>query len=253
MSEEAVRQTRSQKRALERDPTQQSMEPSNSDNESKKPKLDPSEHETQVQNSSAASAAVAEDDGQNQTRDVLKQEEQSRSPLPSALPLAPQQAKNNRESQDGMEPGSDTRTDSNDRANRVKTEQPVDMKSRARVTEPKTADGMLAAGEVKATIKVEVQTAEQPVDMSTSRGWATPSSQRSRVNLQASPHMALNVKSMLRCVWWEHFNSQSITFNFNCMLATFMLFAEFELFHDEGEYPFRISWRFLPFVLFMGF
>lgn len=170
MSEEAVRQTRSQKRALDRDPTPQSMEPSNSDNESKKAKLDPSELEAHVQNSSAVSAAVAEDD-QDRTRDVLKQEEQSRSPVPSAFPVASQQAKSNREKQEGVEPGSDTRTDSNDRANRVKTEQAVDMKSRARVTEPKTADGMLAAGEVKATIKVEVQTAEQPVDMSTSRGW----------------------------------------------------------------------------------
>uniref|UniRef100_A0A3Q0SGV1 GATA zinc finger domain containing 2A n=1 Tax=Amphilophus citrinellus TaxID=61819 RepID=A0A3Q0SGV1_AMPCI len=37
-------------------------------------------------------------------------------------------------------------------------------------TEPKASSGMLAAGEVKATIKVEVQTGEQPVDMSTSRG-----------------------------------------------------------------------------------
>lgn len=179
MSEEAVRQTRSQKRALERDPTPQSMEPSNSDNESKKPKLEPSEQETQVQNSPAAAAVVAED-GQNRTRDVLKQEntrEQSRSPLPSAIPLASQQAKNDRERQEGVEPGSDTRTDSNDTASRVKAEQAMDMRSRARVTEPKTADGMLTAGEVKATIKVEVQTAEQPVDMSTSRGWETPSRQ----------------------------------------------------------------------------
>lgn len=169
MSEEAVRQTRSQKRALERDPTPQSMEPSISDHESKKPKLDPSDQETQVQTSSAAAAVLAED-GQNRTRDVLKQEEQSRSPLPSAFPLASQQAKNNRERQEGVEPGSEARTDSGDRPSRVKTEQAVDLKSRARVTEPKTADGMLAAGEVKATIKVEVQTAEQPVDMSTSRG-----------------------------------------------------------------------------------
>lgn len=168
MSEEAVRQTRSQKRALERDPAPQSMEPSNSDNESKKPKLDPSEQETQVQNSSAATEVVAED-GQNQTLDVLKQEEQSWSPLPSAFPLASQAAKNHRERQEGVEPGSESRTDSNDRVSRVKTEQ-ADLKSRAQVTDPKIADGMLAAGEVKATIKVEVQTAEQPMDMSTSRG-----------------------------------------------------------------------------------
>lgn len=174
MSEEAVRQTRSQKRALERDATPQSIEPSNSDNESKKPKLDPSERETHVQNSTTTAAVVAED-GQSRTRDVLKlenaqEEGQSRSPLPLALPLASRQVKNDRERQDGVEPGSDNRTDSNERASRVKTEQAMHTKSRARVTEPKAAGGMLAAGEVKATIKVEVQTAEQPVDMSTSKG-----------------------------------------------------------------------------------
>lgn len=173
MSEEAVRQTRSQKRALERDATPQSIEPSNSDNESKKPKLDPSERETHVQNSTTTAAVVAED-GQSRTRDVLKlenaqEEEQSRPPLPLALPLASRQVKNDRERQDGVEPGSDNRTDSNERASRVKTEQAMDTKSRAQVTETKAGGGMLAAGEVKATIKVEVQTAEQPVDMSTSR------------------------------------------------------------------------------------
>uniref|UniRef100_A0A8C9X5G0 Transcriptional repressor p66 coiled-coil MBD2-interaction domain-containing protein n=1 Tax=Sander lucioperca TaxID=283035 RepID=A0A8C9X5G0_SANLU len=46
----------------------------------------------------------------------------------------------------------------------------VDTRSQVRLTEPKASGGMLAAGEVKATIKVEVQTGEQPVDMSTSRG-----------------------------------------------------------------------------------
>uniref|UniRef100_A0A3P9PYB4 Transcriptional repressor p66 alpha-like n=1 Tax=Poecilia reticulata TaxID=8081 RepID=A0A3P9PYB4_POERE len=42
-------------------------------------------------------------------------------------------------------------------------------------TEPKAAGGILAAGEVKATIKVEVQT-EQPVDMSTATGEKRPPS-----------------------------------------------------------------------------
>uniref|UniRef100_A0A8C9X5L3 Transcriptional repressor p66 coiled-coil MBD2-interaction domain-containing protein n=1 Tax=Sander lucioperca TaxID=283035 RepID=A0A8C9X5L3_SANLU len=55
-------------------------------------------------------------------------------------------------------------------ASKVKTEPAVDTRSQVRLTEPKASGGMLAAGEVKATIKVEVQTGEQPVDMSTSRG-----------------------------------------------------------------------------------
>uniref|UniRef100_H3DCX8 GATA zinc finger domain containing 2A n=1 Tax=Tetraodon nigroviridis TaxID=99883 RepID=H3DCX8_TETNG len=49
MSEEAVRQTRSQKRALERDAPPQAAEPPGSDSESKKPKLDPSEPTTDAQ------------------------------------------------------------------------------------------------------------------------------------------------------------------------------------------------------------
>uniref|UniRef100_A0A096LW33 Transcriptional repressor p66 alpha-like n=1 Tax=Poecilia formosa TaxID=48698 RepID=A0A096LW33_POEFO len=51
----------------------------------------------------------------------------------------------------------------------ARTEPTTDQKSRLRPTEPKAAGGILAAGEVKATIKVEVQT-EQPVDMSTTKG-----------------------------------------------------------------------------------
>lgn len=169
MSEEAVRQTRSQKRALERDATPHSIEPSNSDNESKKPKLDPSEPGEQAQTKS-----VLAEDGQSQTQDMPKQErpqeeEEEQNRLPS--PLASGQVKDDRtQRQDTIEPSSDNRTDCNDKASKVKTEPAADTRSRARLLDPKAPGGMMAAGEVKATIKVEVQTGEQPVDMSTSRG-----------------------------------------------------------------------------------
>lgn len=177
MSEEAVRQTRSQKRALERDTAPTSTEPSNADNESKKPKLDPSEPTTQAQTKPAHDPVPAED-GQSRTRDRSEQwkdneEEQSRVPLPLVLPLASRPAKDERERtqrQQTVEPSSENRTDFNDRTSKVRTEPAMDTRSRVRLTEPKTSGGMLAAGEVKATIKVEVQTGEQPVDMSTSRG-----------------------------------------------------------------------------------
>ncbi|XP_073347065.1 transcriptional repressor p66-alpha-like isoform X9 [Pagrus major] len=171
MSEEAVRQTRSQKRALERDAAPSSLEPSNSDSESKKPKLDPSEPTTQAQ--TEPDPVLAEDD-QSRTSDASGQdkdqeEEQSRLPLPLVLPLASRPVKDERRPQTG-EPGSDIRTDCNDKASKANTEPARDTRSRVRLTEGKAPSGMLSAGEVKATIKVEVQTGEQPVDMSTSRG-----------------------------------------------------------------------------------
>ncbi|KAM9350099.1 transcriptional repressor p66-alpha-like [Symphorus nematophorus] len=176
MSEEAVRQTRSQKRALERDAAPQSIEPSDADNESKKPKLDPSEPKTPTQTKPTPDPVLVED-GQSRTRDGSEQEkdqeEQGRLPLPLVLPLASRPVKDDRERtqrQQTVEPGSDNRTDCNDRASKARTEQAMDTRSRVRLTEPRAPSGMLAAGEVKATIKVEVQTGEQPVDMSTSRG-----------------------------------------------------------------------------------
>lgn len=174
MSEEAVRQTRSQKRALERDAAPQSIEPSDADSESKKPKLDPSEPTTQAQTSPSPDPVPAEDD-QSRTRDGSEhekgqEEEQRRLPLP----LASQPVKDDLERtqrQQTAELGSDNRTECNDKASKVRTEPAsIDTRSRVRLTEPKASGGMLAAGEVKATIKVEVQTGEQPVDMSTSRG-----------------------------------------------------------------------------------
>ncbi len=177
MSEEAVRQTRSQKRALERDAVPPSVEPSSADNESKKPKLDPADLTTQAQVKPTQDSAPAED-GQSRIRDGSEQlkdneEEQSRLPLPLVLPLASRLVKDDRERtprQQTVEPGSENRTDYNDITNKVRTEPGMDTRSRVRLTEPKASSGMLAAGEVKATIKVEVQTGEQPVDMSTSRG-----------------------------------------------------------------------------------
>lgn len=176
MSEEAVRQTRSQKRALERDALPQLTEPSNSDSESKKPKLDPSEPTTETQTEPETHPAVLGAE-LSRTRDTPKHEkdddddmeeedeEQGQLPTPLVLPLAAQQVTNDKTG----EPSSDNRTDCDDRVSQVKTEQAVDTRSHPRVTETKTASGVLAGGEVKATFKVEVQTGEQPVDMSTSR------------------------------------------------------------------------------------
>lgn len=173
MSEEAVRQTRSQKRALERDTTPLSVEPSNSDNESKKPKLDPSEPSEQEQTSPKPDPVLAED-SQSQAgsgSEKEQEQEQTRPALPLVSPLVSEQDDLKRSQTKQVECSSDNRTDCNDRTSSgVKTEQTLDTKSQVRLTEPKATEGMLAAGEVKATIKVEVQTGEQPVDMSTSRG-----------------------------------------------------------------------------------
>ncbi|XP_078029381.1 transcriptional repressor p66-alpha isoform X5 [Epinephelus lanceolatus] len=177
MSEEAVRQTRSQKRALERDATPQSIEPSDADNESKRPKLDPSEPTTQANTDHEPDPVLPQD---HHSRTMVRTElergqerEQSRSPLSLALPLASQPVKDDEErtqrQQTTVKPSSDNRT-GNDRASKLRTEPGMDTRSTARLTEPKVSGSMMAAGEVKATIKVEVQTGEQPVDMSTSRG-----------------------------------------------------------------------------------
>nr|XP_054595286.1 transcriptional repressor p66 alpha isoform X5 [Nothobranchius furzeri] len=174
MSEEAVRQTRSQKRALEREAAPQSVEHPNTDIESKKPKLDPSEPTTELQTKSKPGLLLAEND-ESRTRsesDKAQESEQNRFPLPLELPLAFSPTKDDQDRtqrQHTVEPSLDNWTDCNDKANKARTEPAMDTPSRVRQTEPKVFTGMLAAGEVKATIKVEVQT-EQPVDMSTSRG-----------------------------------------------------------------------------------
>lgn len=160
MSEEAVRQTRSQKRALEREAAPQSVEPSVAENDSKKPKLDLCEPPTPAQTCPKADTAL--EDSSSRTSTGSEQERgQNRSPSP---------VKDDVEQKEQVEPSPDNRTECNDRASRANTEPGVDTRSRVRLSEPKASGGLPAAGEVKATIKVEVQTGEQPVDMSTSRG-----------------------------------------------------------------------------------
>ncbi|XP_024129174.1 transcriptional repressor p66 alpha isoform X2 [Oryzias melastigma] len=173
MSEEAVRQTRSQKRALEREAAPPSTGPTDADNDSKKPKLDSTLPPTGTQNEPAADILLSQD-VQSQTRpgsDHEKEQDAEQAPLSSslALPLTSQPDKEDRtQRQQMVEANSDNRTDCNDRTRKVKVETPADLRSRVRQSEQKVSGGMLAAGEVKATIKVEVQ-AEQPVDMSTSK------------------------------------------------------------------------------------
>ncbi|XP_054452490.1 transcriptional repressor p66 alpha-like isoform X2 [Anoplopoma fimbria] len=178
MSEEAVRKTRSQKRALEKDAPPESIETSDADNESKKPKLDPSEATTKEQTEpEPASVLAREDQSPNMVgseHEKEKEQEQSLSPLSLALPLASQPVKDDQEQtqrqQTTVEPSSDNQTECNDRASKVRTETATDTRGPVRLAESKASSGLLAAGEVKATIKVEVQTEEQPVDMSTSKG-----------------------------------------------------------------------------------
>lgn len=173
MSEEAVRQTRSQKRALERDAAPQSVEPFNAENESKKPKLDPSEPTEQAQTNPKSSPVQ---DGQNRTStgsEPEQEQEQDQLPLSFALPLASQAVKDDQEQtqrQQTVESSSDNWAEGIDKASKARAESGMDTRSRGRQSEEKSPTGILAAGEVKATIKVEVQTGEQPVDMSTSRG-----------------------------------------------------------------------------------
>ncbi|XP_060940664.1 transcriptional repressor p66 alpha-like isoform X4 [Limanda limanda] len=177
MSEEAVRQTRSQKRALDKDSDPQSLESSDAENDSKKPKLDPSEPTAQAETAPNPDPLMVQD-GQSRTstgsEDEQEREQEPSSlplPLPLVLPSASQPVKDDEETtqtQEVAEPSVDNRMDCNDKASR--TEPAIDTKNRTRPTEPKASGGMLAAGEVKATIKVEVQMGEQPVDMSTSKG-----------------------------------------------------------------------------------
>lgn len=111
MSEEAVRQTRSQKRALERDHTTQVGSPG--DGDSKRMKLEKGD---------AAAAAAA------------------------AAPAAP--------------------ADETPLALVGHGAESVKLKSEHAA---KVAASILKSGEVKATIKVELQTGDEPVDMSTSK------------------------------------------------------------------------------------
>ncbi|XP_038126015.1 transcriptional repressor p66-alpha-like isoform X2 [Cyprinodon tularosa] len=170
MSEEAVRQTRSQKRALEREAASQSVDLSNADYESKKPKLESSEPSSGAQTKPKPDLLLAQD-AQSRTRpgsdaETEPEPEKSRLPLPLVSPLTSKDDCDRTQRHQTTESGSDNRIHCNDRQ---RMEPAVEPRSRLRQTEAKTSGGTLAAGEVKATIKVEVQT-EQPVDMSTSKG-----------------------------------------------------------------------------------
>lgn len=181
MSEEAVRQTRSQKRALERDVLPLSTELASSENDTKRPKLDQVETRPEDFQPDQIQAVPTPDlepgqDVQNRTGTGAESEKEPDSePGQLTLPLAlPSAHKPSNEEQGRIqkqpEPGPDHRTDPN--VGRVKKEAQAEIDTRSRVPslEPKVSSSLLAAGEVKATIKVEVQTGEQPVDMSTSRG-----------------------------------------------------------------------------------
>ena len=243
MSEEAVRQTRSQKRALEKDAPAAPSEQSDTESDSKKPKMDdlepgnqsaqpnhdvspaltdeqsPSRVEPEAAESREEPALsrlllplvptetpppTKEDPEQTPTpiltptqtliktpiQAPIKTPIQTLTPIPiqtptpilAATPIpiqpliqTPTPARTPTPTQiptsQSVEPIPDNRTDQKDRAGRVKAEPAVvvDPRSRLRPAEAKGSGGILAAGEVKATIKVEVQTAE-PVDMSTSKG-----------------------------------------------------------------------------------
>ncbi|XP_061695885.1 transcriptional repressor p66 alpha-like isoform X2 [Syngnathoides biaculeatus] len=161
MSEEAVRQTRSQKRALERDAPPQTTEPSGSDTDSKKPKMEPPQPTSQKENTSRPDPEL-ERVGQSLTGTGSNEE-----PRQLPLLLESQPVKDEAVCQENL----NNQTVCNDRASKeLKAEKDLHIMNRFQPAEPKVSGGMLAAGEVKATIKVEVQTGEQPVDMSTSKG-----------------------------------------------------------------------------------
>ncbi|XP_051943157.1 transcriptional repressor p66 alpha-like isoform X3 [Hippocampus zosterae] len=161
MSEEAVRQTRSQKRALERDAAPQTREPSSPGNGSKKPKLEQSQP-TARETLSVRPEPQPEEDGQSPTGTGSSEE-----PGRLAPPLESQPVK----AEAAGEASLDNQTECNDGAKgELKAEKDAENTNRLQPTEPKVSSGTLAASEVKATIKVEIQTGEQPVDMSTSKG-----------------------------------------------------------------------------------
>ncbi|XP_077471918.1 transcriptional repressor p66-alpha-like isoform X2 [Stigmatopora argus] len=162
MSEEAVRQTRSQKRALERDEEPRiTTEPSSPDNESKRPKLEDSQPTTRETMPPQPEPKVEQ--GPQSLIGIGANEE--------AGQLAPSFEHEPVKAEAAREANSDNPIGCGDRADKeMKAENDVDAVRRFQPAEPKVSGGMLAAGEVKATIKVEVQTGEQPVDMSTSKG-----------------------------------------------------------------------------------
>ncbi|XP_029580784.1 transcriptional repressor p66 alpha isoform X4 [Salmo trutta] len=172
MSEEAVRQTRSQKRALGRE-----VPPTESDR--KKPKQDRAETGAPDQDDESSTKPEPQPettkDDLDQFKHVVKPEKAPELPklkLSLVLPSQPAKEPERDRAPKWSDPSLDNRTERNDHSDqvRVKSEVPLDGRNRTVKSEPMVASGMMAATEVKATIKVEVQTGEQVLDMSTSRG-----------------------------------------------------------------------------------
>ncbi|XP_064861724.1 transcriptional repressor p66 alpha-like isoform X3 [Oncorhynchus nerka] len=172
MSEEAVRQTRSQKRALVRE-----VPPTESDR--KKPKLERAETGAPDQDDESSTNPKPQPettkDDLDQFKHVVMPEKAPELPklkLSLVLPSQPAKEPERDWAPKRSDPSLDNRTERNDHSDqvRVKSEVPLDGRNRTVKSEPMVASGMMTATEVKATIKVEVQTREQALDMSTSRG-----------------------------------------------------------------------------------
>ncbi|XP_070974834.1 transcriptional repressor p66 alpha-like isoform X2 [Oncorhynchus clarkii lewisi] len=172
MSEEAVRQTRSQKRALVRE-----VPPTESDR--KKPKLDRTETGAPDQDDESSTKPKPQPettkDDLDQFKHVVMPEKAPELPklkLSLVLPSQPAKEPERDRAPKRSDPSLDNWTERNDHSDqvRVKSEVPLDGRNRTVKSEPMVASGMMTATEVKATIKVEVQTREQALDMSTSRG-----------------------------------------------------------------------------------
>ncbi|KAM9458960.1 transcriptional repressor p66-alpha-like isoform 11-T11 [Salvelinus alpinus] len=189
MSEEAVRQTRSQKRALGREISPHDSEAPPTQSDSKKLKLDGAEtgdpdqdHESPNKPQPEPQPETTKDD-QDLVKPLVKpvvQPEKAMEPelprltLPLVLPSHPAQEQEQEQDRapKQSEQSLENRTERNDRGDqvKVKSEMHLDGQNRTVLSEPKVASSMMTSTEVKATIKVEVQTGEQALDMSTSRG-----------------------------------------------------------------------------------
>ncbi|XP_041698525.1 transcriptional repressor p66 alpha isoform X6 [Coregonus clupeaformis] len=183
MSEEAVRQTRSQKRALGREIPPPDSEAPPTESDSKKLKLDGAETGAPDQDHESPNKPQPETTKDDKdlvkplVKPVVQPEKVTEPELPRlTLPLVlPSQPANEQEQDPALkqsEQSLENRTERNDRSDqvRVKSEMHLDGQNRTVRSEPKVASSMMTSTEVKATIKVEVQTGEQALDMSTSRG-----------------------------------------------------------------------------------
>ncbi|XP_035655283.1 transcriptional repressor p66 alpha-like isoform X1 [Oncorhynchus keta] len=187
MSEEAVRQTRSQKRALGREISPHDSEAPPTQSDSKKLKLDEAEtgapdqdHESPNEPQPEPQPETTKDD-QDLVKPLVKpvvQPEKATEPelprltLPLVLPSHPAKEQEQDQAPKQSEQNLENWTERNDCGDQVivKSEMHLDGQNQTVRSEPKVASSMMTSTEVKATIKVEVQTGEQALDMSTSRG-----------------------------------------------------------------------------------